>query len=163
MRKGKKKDLISRIKGHIMPIETGLRYLLSPGKRMTLCYPFEILELPTNYRGMIKLNMKACIGCAFCARICPANAIKMYKRGDKRYPGINYLRCVFCGFCVDICPVNALEATKVHDAAFATLGEHIFPPEKMAKPVELPFKKKPRIVRIKFDEKRGLIYEPVSD
>ena len=146
------------IVGHLKAMKTGFKRLVL-GQRLTAMYPEVILELPEEYRGMIKLDLDKCVQCGLCARICPANAIKMYRRENKRNPGINYQRCIFCGFCVDICPVGALELTSVHDSAFYTLDEQIFIPEKLSKKPFTPYKRKPRKVKSIIDERRGIVYE----
>ncbi|MFQ5710841.1 MAG: NuoI/complex I 23 kDa subunit family protein [Candidatus Geothermarchaeales archaeon] len=152
------KESIPKVKEHAEVIQTGLKYLIL-GSRITARYPEVLQELPPGYRGMILLDMEKCTSCSLCARICPANAMKMYVRDNKRNPGINYMRCVFCGFCVDICPVGALEYTDVHDTAYHTLEDHVFEPERFAEKVISTFKEEPRKVRVIIHEKRGLKYE----
>lgn len=149
--------------GHLKAVKTGLKYLVAK-PRMTLMYPDEMIDLPDGYRGMIVLNRKKCIGCWMCARICPANAIKMHKvEGKKRNPGINYQRCIFCGFCVDICPVGALSTSKVHDIAFYRLEEQKLGPDKMTidpGSFRIPKgRKEPKLVKSRLDEIRGVIHE----
>ncbi len=143
--------------GHIKAVKTGLKFLVE-NRRITIMYPEVTMELPSNYRGMIILDIKKCTQCSLCARICPANAVKMYQKDGKRNPGINYARCIFCGFCVDICPSNGLEFTDVHDTAFYTFEELKFDPDELSKRPE-PFKKPIKKVKVKFDEKRGLKHE----
>lgn len=144
--------------GHLRAVKAGLKYLVE-NKRITIMYPDASMELPPPYRGMIKLNPKKCTHCGLCARICPSNAIKMYKvDGGKRNPGINYARCVFCGFCVDVCPVGALDFTDVHDAAYYTIEGLIFTPDKLSEEPR-PFVKAPKKVKVIFDEGKGLKYE----
>lgn len=145
------------IEGHVKAIKTGLKYLVE-NRRITIMYPEVTMELPSIYRGMILLDSNKCIECGLCARICPANAVKMYQKHDKRNPGIDYARCIFCGFCVDICPEDALSFTDVHDTAYYTLEELKFDPDKLLR-IPKPFKKPLKKVKVVFDEKRGLKYE----
>jgi NADH-quinone oxidoreductase subunit I len=174
--KSRRKLLGVDVGGHLDTIATGAKYLFKP--RATLMYPEVIQDFAPNYKGMLKLDIDTCISCKQCARICPSNAIKMYKeepdshsgRGltgmflrqffaNHKHPGLTYERCIFCGFCVDICPVNALEMSLVHDEACFTLEGELLKPADFAKgpPVEKIQKK----VKPVFDEKRGLKYEPV--
>jgi NADH-quinone oxidoreductase subunit I len=143
------------VEGHVEAIRTGLKYVLMP--RMTMRYPEISQDFGSYYRGMLKLHTDRCISCTLCARICPSNAIKMYKTDAKKHPGITYQRCIFCGFCVDICPVNALEMSSVHDLACYGMDEQVLKPEEFSKgpPVGKQIKK----VKYVFDEKRGLMYE----
>lgn len=152
------KRSIPDVKGHAKAIQTGLKYLFTR-PRITTRYPEDLQELPKGYRGMMLLDTEKCISCSLCARICPSNAIKMYIREEKRFPGLNYVRCIFCGFCVDICPAEALNYTDVHDLAYYTLKEHVFEPEKFAEKALSIFKKTPRQVKVVIHEKRGLKYE----
>ena len=143
------------VAGHLEAFGTGIKYIFEP--RMTFKYPEVFQEFSPNYRGMLKLHIDRCISCTQCARICPSNAIKMYKVDAKKYPGVTYQRCIFCGFCVDICPVDALEMSQVHDLAYYGLDGQLLKPEQFAEgpPAEENAKKvKPRL-----DEKRGLRYE----
>ena len=151
---------LSSFRDHLVAIATGLKYLVA-SKRMTVHYPEYVIELGPRYRGMIRWHKDKCISCSLCARICPASAIKMYRKpGEKKaYPGINYQRCIFCGFCVDICPADALEHTRTHDVAFETLEEHLYVVEEFDKdwvsPALLEGAKK---VKVEFDEERGLVH-----
>lgn len=148
--------------GHLVAIATGLRYLVA-SKRMTVHYPEYVIRPRDGYRGMIRWHKDKCISCSLCARICPASAIKMYRKpGEKKaYPGINYQRCIFCGFCVDICPADALEHTVVHDIAFASLDEHFYIAEDFDRDWESPaVAEGASRVRVEFDERRGLVHVP---
>jgi len=150
------------VKEHLDAIATGLKFLVKPN-RMTVYYPEEVIDLSERYRGMIKYDWNKCISCGLCAMICPADAMKMYrKKGEKKArPGINYQRCIFCGFCVDICPTNALSFTKVHDIAYEKLEEMIIPPEKFTEDWVSPAEKEgAKKLKVEFDEERGLRHVP---
>jgi NADH-quinone oxidoreductase subunit I len=143
--------------GHLKALKVGFKYL-AENRRITLMYPEVRMELPSIYRGMITLDIKKCIQCGLCARICPASAIKMYRRKGKRNPGLDYARCIFCGFCVDICPEDALAFTDVHDTAYYNFVNLKFSPDELSRRPE-PIKKAPKKVKVVFDEKRGLRHE----
>ncbi|MEM1520991.1 MAG: NADH-quinone oxidoreductase subunit I [Candidatus Korarchaeum sp.] len=161
---------LSRTVRHARAILTGFKYLLA-GPRLTLMYPDEIQELPEGYRGMIEYDWDSCIKCSLCAMVCPADAMKMYVSKEEsekegkvvKRPGINYTRCIFCGFCVDICPTDSLKFTKVHDVAYYTYEEQIYPPVEFRKGVPKPlYFREPRRVRAVLDERRGMRYEPAD-
>ena len=57
---------------------------------------------------------KTCIGCAKCARICPAKAIKM----QQKLPHIDRKACIHCFCCQEFCPVGAM---KVYRSPIARL------------------------------------------
>jgi NADH-quinone oxidoreductase subunit I len=153
--KPRRKLLGVDVQGHLEAISMGIKYVFKP--RDTLMYPEVVQEFSPNYRGMLKFYDDRCISCTLCARICPSGAIKMYKVA-KKWPGVNYQRCIFCGFCVDICPVNALDMTSVHDKAYYGLEEQVQKPEDWVKGPEVEQARKK--VKVVFDEKRGLKYEP---
>ncbi len=107
---------VSRFKGHIDAILEAFKEILRP-KTITVQYPREIRRYD-YIRGYLEFDVSLCLGCARCARICPANAIRMVKKNGKFYPSIDYGKCIFCHFCVDVCPTNALKNTSIHDLSF---------------------------------------------
>jgi len=157
----KEKNPFKLFADHLEAIATGIKYMIKP-QRITLMYPEFSLELPTGYRGMIRLYKDVCIGCTLCAMICPADAMKMVTEGGKKFPQINYGRCVFCGFCVDVCPVDALKETKAHDTVFSRKEDLIFDPDKFDKDYSQPplLEKPVRKVKAVVDEEKGIRYVP---
>jgi NAD-dependent dihydropyrimidine dehydrogenase PreA subunit len=54
----------------------------------------------------IKINLKLCIGCANCAKVCLANCFEIIEKKAR----IRSLKeCMECGSCWYICPENAIE------------------------------------------------------
>jgi len=94
-------------------VETAKKALES---KFTLDYPEMKQSLPDNYRGIHRLDMKTCINCSACARICPNQTIVMVEseteRGTKMFPQINLERCLFCALCEEVCPTKCLVLTK---------------------------------------------------
>ena len=54
-----------------------------------------------------KTDMKKCIGCGMCAKLCPESCIEMIKK-TKMQPKTNYDYCKGCGLCAAECPVKAI-------------------------------------------------------
>ena len=52
-----------------------------------------------------KLEKESCIGCAKCAKICPAKAITM----KKQKPHIDRSVCIHCFCCQEFCPKGAMK------------------------------------------------------
>jgi NADH-quinone oxidoreductase chain I len=99
----------------------------------TLEYPENKEGLVDTYRGIHKLDMKTCISCAACARICPNQTITMVKvdteKGEKQMPEINLERCLFCALCEEVCPTFCLVLTKDYDFEKYDRREFIKRPE----------------------------------
>ncbi len=81
-------------------------------KPITGNYPADGSGMPEGFRGKLKFNPSACIGCKMCMRDCPSGAIEIRKTGEKQFEAeVNLARCIYCGQCVDSCLKKALEIT----------------------------------------------------
>lgn len=86
-------------------------------KPVTLEYPEKKRELNDAFRG--KLEVKGCVGCGVCLKVCPSGAIS-YKKDDngKVYCyKIDLKKCIFCGNCAYYCPKGAIKMTKEYELA----------------------------------------------
>jgi NADH-quinone oxidoreductase subunit I len=147
----------SRALRHLRAIGTGVKHLFS--SRLTCPYPDARQAVNERYRGMMRSLREKCTSCALCARVCPSNAIKMYLVDGKKFPGVDYNRCIFCGFCVSICPPGALAHTSLHDTAYLSYEESLFPPKKLTRGGEDPYRVPKGVVKVLIHEKKGLVYE----
>lgn len=87
-------------------------------KPATSKYPFKKTAMPEHFRGKIIFYPEKCIGCKFCMRDCPADAITINKVGEKEFTcTIDLGKCIYCAQCVDSCPKKALESTKEFELA----------------------------------------------
>ena len=86
---------------------------------VTVKYPYERTEIPSDYRGKIMFDPNLCIGCKMCMRDCPSKAIEIEKVGeDKVFKAIFHLdHCIYCAQCVDSCPKKALASTPQFELA----------------------------------------------
>ena len=102
---------------------------------VTLQYPDERWDLPSNSRMQLFVNMDDCIGCAQCERACPVNCItietvkavpedvKETSTGHKirlhttRFD-IDMAKCCYCNLCTMPCPTECIYMTpSFEDAA----------------------------------------------
>ena len=113
-------------------IKTAQRILES---RFTIEYPEQREALPDNYRGIHRLDMKTCISCSACAKICPNNTIDMVEvqtdKGPKMMPQVNLERCLFCVLCEEVCPTKCLVLTKNNELEAYDRRELIKRPEEL--------------------------------
>jgi NADH-quinone oxidoreductase subunit I len=142
----------SIIKFTVDAFKVVIRNFIKP-ERITIYYPYERLEYGA-VRGWIGLHVEKCTSCMMCARVCPANAIKMYLAPDgKRRPGIDYGRCIMCHFCIDTCPADALYSTEIKDLAFYSYDSMVFTPDREKEPPRVEELRKP--VEVIVDYVRG--------
>jgi formate hydrogenlyase subunit 6/NADH:ubiquinone oxidoreductase subunit I len=84
----------------------------------TTKYPFVKWEMPDGFRARPVVHTENCIGCKMCVRNCPAAAIQIEDKGDKRFQAtIDLGRCVYCGQCAFVCPKKTIELTKDFELA----------------------------------------------
>lgn len=75
-------------------------------KPETVCYPLEHRDIPAGHRGMVQIDMAACILCGICQKRCPCDAITVDKPAGTW--SINHFGCIQCDTCVRECPKDAL-------------------------------------------------------
>ena len=111
---------------------------------ITLHYPTERWELPTNARGILFNNADDCIGCYKCARACPVNCI--YIDTVKALPeedlgkasmgnpirqhlirfDIDMFKCCYCDDCTVVCPTECLYMTDEYENAVFSRDNGIY-------------------------------------
>ena len=116
------------------------------GHKMTEQYPEQESKLPSNYRGVHRLNRDEqgrvkCVACYMCATACPAHCIDIVAapapvewKDREKYPEtfvIDELRCIYCGMCEEACPVDAIELTTLYDLTGLSREQMIFDKEKL--------------------------------
>lgn len=72
----------------------------------TRLYPLEIRQLPARVRGHIEFDMEKCVFCTLCEKRCPADAIKVDRKGKTLT--FEPLRCIVCEACAEGCAKDAI-------------------------------------------------------
>jgi len=107
------------------------RYGVDPREEVTLQYPVERWEIPEGYRGFLHNDIKTCISCSMCVKVCPVDCISLeaVRGADKKMVlasyDINIGRCMYCGLCVEVCPPKSLKHTAGYEMASESRGELI--------------------------------------
>lgn len=121
---------------------------VSGRKKVTMRYPEEKWQVPTDYRGAPYLvkdqdGRTKCVSCQLCEFVCPPKAIKITPPGPEvnesvgpveklpREFEINMLRCIFCGFCQEVCPEEAIFLQEDYSLTGLSREEMIYNKEKL--------------------------------
>lgn len=115
-------------------------FLPSPGTTITLQYPDQTLPVPDRGRYKLHNEIKDCIVCNKCARVCPVDCIEiggipapevigetsngMKKRIHAAKFDIDMAKCCFCGLCTTVCPTDCLTMTPTYDFSVFDVLEH---------------------------------------
>lgn len=88
----------------------------------TVDYPFGPLELPSNFRGRVRIEPDLCRGCGACVRDCPAFGLELERDSRDEFRLIHYPdRCICCGQCEESCRFDAIYLT--NEFVEPTIGE----------------------------------------
>lgn len=66
-------------------------------------FPFKPHEPFERFRGKPQFHSEDCVGCGACVQVCPAGALSLEDKEDKRILKINWDTCIFCGNCQANC------------------------------------------------------------
>ncbi len=61
------------------------------------------------HKSELFYDLNKCIGCLFCIKTCPKEAISRKVEKDTEFNIVDMTKCVMCGLCDYICPANAFE------------------------------------------------------
>lgn len=85
-------------------------------------FPLEAHKPFERFRGRSEFHEADCIGCGACFEVCPAKAIDMEDRANKRVLSVRWDLCIFCGQC----QLNCLTSKGImlsNDFDLATTGK----------------------------------------
>jgi NADH-quinone oxidoreductase chain I len=129
--KGYLNDILEAVVTTAKGMRITARYGVDPREEVTLQYPEERWEIPERYRGFLHNDIRTCISCNMCVKMCPMDCISLESvRGADKKPvlvsyDINVGRCMFCGLCVEVCPPKSLKHTAGYEMASVERGELI--------------------------------------
>jgi formate hydrogenlyase subunit 6/NADH:ubiquinone oxidoreductase subunit I len=76
----------------------------------TTDYPNVPYVPPAGFRGRVRFNADACIGCGTCAQVCPPKCIDVVDDEDAQPPQRTLIQhvdaCIWCGQCERYCPTG---------------------------------------------------------
>ena len=76
----------------------------------TTDYPAVDYRPPAGFRGRVRFNAEACIGCGACAEVCPSKCIDVVDETDCDSPTRTLIQhvdaCIWCGQCERYCPTG---------------------------------------------------------
>ena len=76
----------------------------------TTDFPNVPYEPPPGFRGRVRFNAEACIGCGACAEVCPSKCIDVVDHMDSASPKRELVQhldaCIWCGQCERYCPTG---------------------------------------------------------
>lgn len=76
----------------------------------TTDYPKTPYAPPPGFRGRVRFNADACIGCGACAEVCPPKCIDVLDDEESRPPIRELVQhvdaCIWCGQCERYCPTG---------------------------------------------------------
>lgn len=114
-------------------------------------YPKVPSQAPQNYRGKLKFNENACIGCGMCIRVCSPGAItktikKLSESEQQITMKFDLLSCTFCKMCADFCPKKAITLTEDYKMAVTSKEDLVVGGSFIKK---LPPKPDPKVIAAK--------------
>lgn len=122
---------------------------------VTMHYPDEKWRMPDGFRGLIKVDMDACIVCDLCMKACPVDCIEIKWKREEGKAGkiatlftVDYAKCLYCGLCTPPCPTNAIWHSHEYENASYTRDiqkiDWTLPEWRIKNPNAKPQKTKPK-------------------
>ena len=89
-------------------LKQALRAIFS--RRYTTKYPDSAYNPPPGFRGRVRFDPDACLGCGACAEVCPPKCIDVVDDIDGESPRRTLIQhvdaCIWCGQCERYCPTK---------------------------------------------------------
>jgi NADH-quinone oxidoreductase chain I len=145
-------DMIHGLWTVVVGMRITMRHMLEAP--VTMHYPDEKWVMPETFRGLLKVDMDACIVCDLCMKACPVDCIIIEWKREAGKSGkvatrfeIDYQKCMYCGLCSEPCPTVAIWHTHEYEnASFNRVAQVIdwtHPENKVTNPNAKPKQEKP--------------------
>lgn len=69
------------------------------------------MEAKTRKKRKAFVETDLCVACGCCVKVCPMNAIEIFKG---IMAAVNEAKCIGCGKCAKECPASVIEIREVH-------------------------------------------------
>jgi heterodisulfide reductase subunit A len=66
-------------------------------------------RVPGGKLGHATADAAACTGCGNCVAVCPYEACRLQRTGNRSVSRVIKIRCKACGSCVSVCPNGAMQ------------------------------------------------------
>lgn len=75
-------------------------------------FPFGETSTPKGYRGRVRFDASACVGCRMCEHVCAGGAIRFEESESELRFTLWHNTCTFCGLCQHYCQTKAIALTE---------------------------------------------------
>ncbi|BCR03156.1 4Fe-4S ferredoxin [Desulfuromonas versatilis] len=75
-------------------------------------FPFGETSTPKGYRGRVRFDASACVGCRMCEHVCAGGAIRFGESESGLRFTLWHNSCTFCGLCRHYCQTGAIALTE---------------------------------------------------
>lgn len=105
----RQRKITSEIAKDLKQRKTNKRILFRPLSFLVACITRRGTKIFITHYKFLSM----CNGCGICARICPANALKMVQTANGIKPKITHMKCDNCQGCLQLCPNKAIKFGRV--------------------------------------------------
>ncbi len=75
-------------------------------------FPFGEAPTPKGFRGRVRFDAAACVGCRMCEHVCAGGAIRFEENESELRFTLWHNTCAFCGLCQHYCRTGAIALTE---------------------------------------------------
>jgi len=83
-------------------------------------------RVPGGKLGHAAADAAACTGCGNCVAVCPYEACRLQRTGNRSVSRVIKIRCKACGNCVSVCPNGAMQMPEQNDRVIGEMIRQAF-------------------------------------